>query len=90
MADLRILIDTAELDKTIEKAERLRDILKEYKELQTPIEIEVEPLKFSCEKCCDCPYKKTNIYEPWTITRNDIRTSALPKIIRNYYTCSSD
>ncbi len=38
MADLSISIDIAELDKAIEKAERLRDILRECRDLEEPEE----------------------------------------------------
>jgi hypothetical protein len=90
MADLKISIDTAELDKAIEKAERLLNILKECKELQEPTQVLIS---ISYEKCCECPYKKCSdpirVYEPWRITYGD-GTSASPEIYRDYYTCSSE
>jgi len=90
MADLSISIDTAELDKTIEKAERLLNILKECKELQEPTK---ELISISYEKCCECPYKRCSdpiwLYEPWRITCGD-RTGTSPELYRDYYTCSSD
>ena len=67
MTDLRISVDTTELDKAIEKAERLRDILKDCKELE-----ELPPAKQSCERCQHCPYKRCVEpiwrYDTWKIT----------------------
>jgi len=90
MAELSVSIDATELDKEIEKAERLLKLLRECKKLQ---ESEVEPISISYEKCCECPYKRCSdpiwLYEPRRITYGD-GTSASPEIYRNYYTCSSD
>ena len=90
IAELSISIDVTELDKEIEKAERLLKLLRECKKLQ---ESEVEPISISYEKCCECPYKRCSdpiwLYEPRRITYGD-GTSASPEIYRNYYTCSSD
>ena len=87
MAELSISIDVTELDKEIEKAERLLKLLRECKKLQEP---EVEPISISYEKCYDCPYKRCSWYwNPWRITCGD-GTAANPDICRTYYTCSSE
>ncbi len=94
MAELKISVDVSELDNAIAKAERLRDILKECKELQEPVELDeivAEPLKFSCERCCECEqccYHPVPIFAPLKITGTDSGTCISPeKYI--YYTMRS-
>lgn len=91
MAELSISIDVTELDKEIEKAERLLKLLRECKKLQEP---EVEPISISYEKCCDCPYKRCFGSPIWYWDQGRITcgdgTAANPDICRPYYTCSSE
>lgn len=90
MAELSISIDVAELDKEIEKAERLLKLLRECKKLQ---ESEVEPISISYEKCCECPYKRCSdpiwLYEPWRITCSVTDTITENPNIQYTWTCST-